>query len=80
VPVAKQFEVKPTDRPTKPRKNTPRPLCHATDGATYLGYRKTHREFCYAYHEASAEYRSGNREVIFPDYSYPPSLVYLLTG
>ena len=53
---------------------------HKLGPPALLGYRTAYREFCYAYHEASVEYRSGNRGAIFPDYSYPPSLVYLLTG
>ena len=74
------FSVKTSDRPSKPRANSPRPLCHASDRLTYLAYREEYREFCYAFHAASFELRSGNRRALFPSHSCPPSLLYLVTG
>jgi hypothetical protein len=80
MPMNQLLAQRPTQRPLKPRKPTNRPLCHASDKETYLAFCDQYRAFCQEYRAASFEYRSGNRSVVFPQHSIPPSLLYLTSA
>lgn len=57
-------------------KYSPRPLCHATDATLRVAYKTQLRELRVAYDAASARYRAGDFAVEFPEYTFPPPLVF----
>ena len=67
--------VKPTDRPRHSKRSN-RPLCHTTDRDLFFAYRNHYYEFQRGYRAASALYRAGHFDTIFPSYSIRPPMLY----
>ncbi len=65
----------PRERPRTEKEKTPQPLCHSSTREGRERYKEEWREFLDAYQRASAEYRKGNFAVEFPDGSFRPPLV-----
>jgi len=61
----------PHSRPKRP-KRTPAPLCHASTPHARKEFRREYRSFVSKYREASARYRAGERDVLFPQHCFPP--------
>jgi hypothetical protein len=53
-------------------KRSPRPLCHAADPGLREKFREGFREFARLFREASERLRSGQGNVSFPEWCYPP--------
>jgi REP element-mobilizing transposase RayT len=62
---------------SRPRsiKRSPRPLCHASTETARKRYAKKYHEFASAFAEASAAYRGGTLDVLFPAYAHRPPWV-----
>lgn len=58
--------------PHRPRRS-PRPACHASERGLRQAFLEGFREFVEAFRDASARWREGCREAVFPPFSYPPS-------
>ena len=65
------------DRPSNLPVKTPNPLCHCESRSLAAGYEAELREFFTAYRRASAEYRQGFRDTVFPSGSFRPPLIEL---
>jgi REP element-mobilizing transposase RayT len=63
----------PHRKPHNP-KRVPRPLCHTLIASIRKAYRELYREFVGAFRVASARWRAGDRNVVFPAYAFPPPL------
>ena len=66
----------PHQRANRPKKS-PAPFCHAASKAVRKQLREAYRIFIEAYHEASAQLRSGNRNAQFPEGCFPPALPFV---
>ncbi len=58
--------------PPKPKK--PMPPCHCTDPEARRNYIQMKKEWIRQYREASAAFRSGKLDAVFPEFSYRPSM------
>jgi REP element-mobilizing transposase RayT len=54
-------------------KRSPRPACHTSERSLRQAFLEGFREFVEAFRQASAQWREGCRDVVFPPWSYPPS-------
>ncbi len=54
-------------------KRSPRPVCHTSERSLRQAFVEGFREFVAAFRQASAQWREGCRDVVFPPWSYPPS-------
>ena len=63
------------DRPTSSPKKTAKPLCHASTAEAALAYKDSFKIFLDAYRTASASYRLGCADVVFPSGSFKPPLI-----
>ena len=54
-------------------KRSPRPACHTSERSLRQAFLEGYREFVEAFRQASAQWREGCRDVVFPPWSYPPS-------
>lgn len=61
----------PHSRPRRP-KRTPAPLCHASTQRARREFRRKYRAFVSEYKAASARYRAGDLDVLFPQHCFPP--------
>ncbi len=66
----------PDEKP-KRIKRSPAPLVHAATRATRLAFREAYRQFVSAYRAAAEKLRAGERNVVFPDGSFPPALPFV---
>ena len=65
--------VNPRSRPKKFNRS-PRPLCHASDREGFLAYKHRWYEMVARYREASAAYRAGALDTLFPEGTFRPWL------
>ena len=71
--VRKVLAQDPMGRPVK-SKRSPMPLCHAGDRDARAEYRLGWMEFTASFREASARFRAGVLEAVFPRWSFRPAL------
>lgn len=67
----------PLGRPQRPKRG-PAPSCHATSKPARRQYRRELAEFVGAYRAASARFRAGELDVVFPAHSFPPPRAFVL--
>jgi hypothetical protein len=67
---------------TRPRqtKKSPRPLVHAATEAAHKAFETVYRGFVEMYREASKKLRQGDRNAVFPRWSFPPGLAFVRDG
>jgi hypothetical protein len=67
---------------TRPRRtnNSPRPLVHAATKAARKAFETVYRGFVEMYREASKKLREGDRNAVFPRWSFPPGLAFAKDG
>jgi len=67
---------------TRPRgtKDSPRPLVHAATKPARKAFETVHRGFVEMYREASKKLRQGDRNAVFPRWSFPPGLAFVSDG
>jgi len=53
-------------------KRSPRPACHTSERGLRQAFLEGFREFVESFRQASAQWREGCRDVLFPPWSYPP--------
>ena len=53
-------------------KQSPAPICHASDPALRRAYKQGYDAFVSLFREASKLLREGARDVSFPEWSFPP--------
>jgi hypothetical protein len=61
-------------------KYSPRPLCHATDEATWLAFQAGYKAVVEAYKSASKAFRAGVVDVVFPPNVFFPPLPHAWRG
>ena len=71
--VRKVLAQDPLGRPVK-SKRSPMPLCHARDRDARADYRLGWMDFTGRFREASARFRAGVLEAVFPRWSFRPAL------
>ena len=76
----KLAELDPRGRPRTLKEKTPQPLCHASTTEGREAFKDEWREFLDRYYWASGKYRSGNWEVEFPEGSFRPPLVTIVSS
>ena len=64
----------PWDRPHRPRRPTPNPLCHAASPERRYEYREAYGRFVDDYRAASQRFRRGMLGTRFPMFAFPPPL------
>jgi REP element-mobilizing transposase RayT len=70
----------PFAKPSRPRKRTPQPLCHADTREEYEAYEAEYKEVAQAHRKASAAFLSGNFNAVFPPGTFRPPLVTVATA
>jgi hypothetical protein len=70
----------PRDRPKTLKEKTPQPLCHGSTEEGRQGFKEEWREFLDRYKWASGQYRSGKLDVEFPEGSFRPPLVTIVSA
>ena len=73
------FETDPRDRPKTPRISGRQPLCHAEDIETQKAYEEKWCEFLKEHRKASFDFRNGNRDREFPEGSFRPPIIRIIT-
>ncbi len=72
-------DVDPFERPDRPKRRRV-PLCHATTREGWLAYRDAWCAFTAAYRVASRALRTGGPSVMFPRFSFLPSIASFQPG
>jgi len=67
----------PLGRPRSPKRG-PAPSCHSTSRSARQQYLRQLAEFVGAYRAASARFRAGELDVVFPSHSFPPPRSFVL--
>jgi hypothetical protein len=65
----------PRDRPRNPKTSGRQPLCHASEPAARMMFKREWREFLREYRRASIDYQVGYHGREFPEGSYRPPLI-----
>lgn len=73
------FETDPRDRPSVPKSSGRQPLCHAQDRADSEAYEEKWRDFLKEHRKASIDFRNGDRDREFPEGSFRPPIIRLIT-
>ena len=73
------FEIDPRDRPKYPKNKGRQPLCHADDKQTCKAYEKKWKAFLIEHRKASIDFRNGDRDRLFPQGSFRPPLIRIIT-
>jgi len=73
--VAAQFAVDPRDRPRRPKKSGPQPLCHASDAEVAREYERQWRETLREHRAASIDFLNGMWEREFPEGTFRPPII-----
>jgi hypothetical protein len=73
------FETDPRDRPKTPKDTGRQPLCHAQDKEARRAYEEKWREFLKEHRKASFDFRNGFRDREFPQGSFRPPIIRIIT-
>jgi len=73
--MSKIERVSPFGKPSRPRKRTPQPLCHADTHEEYKACEEEYKEVAQAHRKASAAFLSGRFDAVFPPGTFRPPLV-----
>ncbi len=74
------FDIDPRDHPKTPRKRTRQPICHSSSLEGKIAYKEAWKEFLNQHREASVNYRNGDFNREFPEGSFRPPLVRIISG
>ena len=73
------FETEPRDRPKTARGSGKQPLCFAEDNGTRKAYEQKFYAFQKEHRKASFDFRNGNRDRLFPEGSFRPPIIRIIT-